>query len=143
MMNDVHEYIINSKPEKDFGDEMWINNCYNEDMNMRSQEPLDNDAHFPEANLTDVECMSFKRYMNTKVYLKLLESDSIVKEGKEYNFAMMPPCKYDRFLSYADEELDEAPVNENHIICNKFTEYITLGMVMRLSNQLLQNYDVL
>ena len=37
MMNNVHEYIINSKPEKDFGDVMWINNCYNEDMNMRSQ----------------------------------------------------------------------------------------------------------
>ena len=49
---------------------------------------------------------------------------------------MMPPCEYDRFLPYADEELNEASVNENHIICNKFTEYFTLGMVIRLSNQL-------
>ena len=49
---------------------------------------------------------------------------------------MIPPCKYNSFLSYADEELQGAPINENHIICNKFTEYFTLGMVVRLSNQL-------
>ena len=135
-MKNIYEYIVNNKPEKDVGDMMWIKNCYNEDMYKRSQEPLYNTIHSHETSLTYEECMSFKRYMNAKVYLNLLESDSIVKEGKEYNFAMMPPCKYDRFLSYADEELDEAPVNENHIICNKFTEYFTLGMVMRLSNQL-------
>ena len=81
--------------------------------------------------------------MNAKVYPNLLESDSIVKEDKEYNFAMMPPCKYDRFLPYADEELDEASVNENHIICNKFTEYFTLGMVIRLCNQLHMDEELL
>ena len=95
VMNDVHEYIINGKPEKDFGDVMWINNCYNEDMYKRSQEPLYNAIHSHETSLTDEECMSFKRYMNAKVYPNLLESDSIVKEGKEYNFAMMPPYMTD------------------------------------------------
>ena len=100
MMNDVHEYIINSKPEKDFGDVMWIKNCYNEDVYKRSQEPLYNDFHSHETSLTDVECMSFKRYMNAKVYLNLLKSDFIVKEGKDYSFAMLPPCRYDRFLTW-------------------------------------------
>ena len=113
---------------------MWSKNCYNEDMYKKSQEPLYNTIHSHETSLTYEECMSFKRYMNAKVYSNLLESDSIVIENKEYNFAMIPPCKYDSFLSYADEELQGAPVNENHIICNKFTEYFTLGMVMRLSN---------
>ena len=80
--------------------------------------------------------MEYKRNANTRVYLNLLESDSIVKEDKEYNFAMMPPYESERLLSYANEELAEASVNENHIICNKFTECFTLGMVIRLSNQL-------
>ena len=97
-MNDVHEYIINSKPEKDIGDMMWIKNCYNENMYKRSQEPLYKSIHFHETTLTDEECMSFKKHMNAKVYPNLLESDSIVKEGKEYNFAMIPPCKYDSFF---------------------------------------------
>ena len=66
----------------------------------------------------------------------ILESDSIVKEDKEYNFAMMPPCESERLLPYANEEITESSVNENHIICNKFTECFTLGMVIRLSNQL-------
>ena len=74
--------------------------------------------------------------MNAKVYLNLLESDSIVKEDREYNFAMMPPYESDMLLPYANEELAEASVNDNHIICNKFTECFTLGMVIRLSNQL-------
>ena len=136
MMNSVYDYIMNKNPEKDFSDEMWIHNCYNEDLNMRSQEPQDINAHFPEANLTDEDRMEFKRYMNARVYLNLLESDSIVNEDKEYSFAMMPPCEYDRFSPYANEELAEASINENHIICNKFTECFTLGMVIRLSNQL-------
>ena len=105
-------------------------------MYKRSKEPLYNAIHSHETSLTDKECMNFKKSMNAKVYPNLLESDSIINVDKEYNFAMIPPCKYDRFLSYADEELSETPMNENHIICNKFTEYFTMGMVMRLSNQL-------
>ena len=80
--------------------------------------------------------MEIKRYMNARAHLNLLESDSIVKEDKEYNFAMMPPYEYDRLLPYANEELAEASVDENHIICNKFTECFLLGMVTRLSDQL-------
>ena len=93
-------------------------------MYKRSQEPLYKTIHSHERSLTNEECISFKKHMNAKVYPNLLESDSIVKEGKEYNFDMIPPSKYDSFLSYADEELEGAPVNENHIICNKFTEYL-------------------
>ena len=48
--------------------------------------------------------------MNAKVYLNLLESDFIVKEDREYNFAMMPPSEHDRFLAYVNEELAEASV---------------------------------
>ena len=39
MMNSVYDYIMNKNPEKDFGDEMWIHNCYNEDLSMRSHGP--------------------------------------------------------------------------------------------------------
>ena len=46
--------------------------------------------------------------MNAKVYLNLLESDSIVKEDREYNFAMMPPYESDRLLPYANEELESS-----------------------------------
>ena len=106
---------------------------------MRSQEPQVNNAQFPTADLTDEDCIEFKKNMNAKVYLDLLESDSIVKEDREYNFAMMPPYKSDRLLPYTNEELAEASVNENHIICNKFTECFTLGMFIRLSNQLYIN----
>ena len=103
MMNNVHDYIMNNKPEKDFGDEMWIHNCFNEDLKMRYKESQVNNALLPESNLIDKECMRFKRYMNAKVYMNLLKSDSIVKEGKDYSFAMLTPCRHDRFLTYADE----------------------------------------
>ena len=103
MINTVYDYIMNKNPERDFGDEMWIHNCYNEDLNMRSQEPQDNDARFPIVDITDEDCMEFKRNMDTRVYLNLLESDSIVKEDKEYNFAMMPPYESERLLPYANE----------------------------------------
>ena len=65
MMNSVYDYIMNKNPERDFGDEMWIHNYYNKDLNMRSQEPPDNDAHFPTVDIIDEECMEFKRNKNT------------------------------------------------------------------------------
>ena len=80
--------------------------------------------------------MNLKRCMKTRVYLNLLEPDSVMKDNKEYNFAMMPPYECEELLSYANEELAEASLDETHIICNKFTECFTLGMVTRLSNQL-------
>ena len=49
---------------------------------------------------------------------------------------MMPPYESEILLPYANEDLTESSVNENHIICNKFTECFTLGMFIRLSNQL-------
>ena len=45
-MNTVYDYILNKNPEKNFDDKMWIHNCYNEDLNMRSQEPQVNNAQF-------------------------------------------------------------------------------------------------
>ena len=80
--------------------------------------------------------MEFKRYMNARVYLNLIESDYIVKNDKEYNFAIMLPRECEEQLFYANEELAEASIDENNIICNKFTECFTMGMVARLSNQL-------
>ena len=96
MMKSVRDYIMNQIPEIDFGDEMWIHNCYNEDLNMRTQEPQDNNAHFSIVDLTDEFNMEFKRHMNARVYLNLLESNSIVKKDNEYNFAMMPPYESER-----------------------------------------------
>ena len=34
-MNTVYDTIMNKNPEKKFDDEMWIHNCYNEDLNIR------------------------------------------------------------------------------------------------------------
>ena len=96
MMNSVYNYIMNKNPEKDFGDETWIHNCYNVDLNMRSEKPQANNAHFPTVDITDEDCMEFKRNMNTRVYLNLLESDSIATlNSAEPNslavFAFKPP----------------------------------------------------
>ena len=45
VMKNIHEYIINSKPEKDVGDMMWVKNCYNDSMYKRSKEPLYKTIH--------------------------------------------------------------------------------------------------
>ena len=79
--------------------------------------------------------------MNTRVYLNLLELDSVMKNDKDHSFAMMPKYKCEKLLSYAsdkNEELahTEATTEEKNIICNKFTECHTMGMAARLSNQL-------
>lgn len=36
MINSVYDYIMKRSPGKDFDDEMWSHNCYNEDLCMRS-----------------------------------------------------------------------------------------------------------
>ena len=48
----------------------------------------------------------------------------------------MPSYECEELLSYANEELAEASIDEKNIICNKLTECFTMGMVARLSNQL-------
>ena len=70
----------------------------------------------------------------------MLEPDSVVKENCDYRFALIPTDECE-LLSYTCDEkpgpLDyETTPDESNIICEKFTEYLTVGMVARLSNQL-------
>lgn len=81
-----------------FGDKMWIHNCYNDSLCMRSYGYQDKNIHFPKADLTDEECMELKRYRNVKKHLNLLEPDSVMKYDKAYNFAMIPPYECEEVL---------------------------------------------
>lgn len=78
--------------------------------------------------------------MNAKIYKNLLEPDSVTKGNKDYCFTIIPTDKCE-LLSYTSDDIRElehldAAVDEKSIICNKFTECLTMSMVARLSNQL-------
>ena len=62
------------------------------------------------------------------------------EENSEYCFAVILTDECE-ILSYTSDDRTEwgnskYSVDEKSIICKKFTEYLTMGMVTRLSNQL-------
>ena len=78
--------------------------------------------------------------MNHRMYNNILEPDSVVKKNCDYRFAVIPTDKCE-LLSYTSDDqpwpLDcETTPDETNIICEKLTDYYTVGMVARLSNQL-------
>ena len=109
-------------------------------MRMRSYGYRDPDCCVPQQSLTNEDCNNLQWCVNARVYLNLLEPDSVVKDDKDYSFAMMQKYDCEELSFYSsdkNEELahTEATIDEKNIICNKFTECFTMGMVARLSNQ--------
>ena len=51
VMNSVYNYIMRKGDEKDFGDAIWIHNCYNSSICMRSFGYPDPNCHVPEPGL--------------------------------------------------------------------------------------------
>ena len=68
VMNSVYDYNMRKSDEKDFGDEMWIHNCYNSSICMRSFGYPDPDYHMPQPSLTNDDCRNLQEYMNIRAY---------------------------------------------------------------------------
>ena len=72
-------------------------------------------------NQVNEDCSNLQRCMNMRVYLNLLEPDSIMKDGKDYSFAMKPKYECEELLSHASDkngELShrEATIDEKKIL---------------------------
>ena len=125
IMTGVYNYIPR-KTIKNFGDEMWIHNCYNSILCMKSFEQPDPDFYVSQPKLTDNEFRDFQEAMNHTIYKNLIETDSVMKEDKDYSFAIMPTDECD-LLSYTSDDNrelahTEATVDKKNMICNKFNE---------------------
>ena len=126
VMGSVYNYIMR-KDVRNFGDEMWIHNCYNSSTCIRSFGQSDPHCHVPQSSLTSEECKNIQEAMNTRMYLNLLEPDPIMEDNEDYSFAIMSTNECE-LLSYTSDdnreyEYTRGIIDDKNIICNKFTEY--------------------
>ena len=82
VMGSVYNYIMR-KDDKNFGDKMWINNCYNNSICMRTFGKSNPDCHISQLTLTSEECKNIQEAMNNEIYLNLLELDPTVKKTRK------------------------------------------------------------
>ena len=78
------------KDDKNFDDQMWIHKCYNSSICMISFEYPDPDCHVLQLSLTNDDCRNLQECIYDRVYLNLLEPDSVMKDNKDYSFAVKP-----------------------------------------------------
>ena len=57
---------------------------------MRSLGQPDPDCHVTQPRLTNDDCRNLQEAMNARMYMNSLEPDSIIKDNKDYSFAIMP-----------------------------------------------------
>ena len=131
VMRSVYNYIMR-KDVRNFGDEMWIHNCYKGNICMRTLWQLDPNCHVPQPSLTNDDFKNLQEAMNARMHMNLLDPDSTLKDDEDYNFAIMPTDKYELISHISDDnrelEYTKATIDSKHIICNKFTECFTMGV---------------
>ena len=107
---------------------------------MWSLSQTDPDYNVSQPKLSEDECRDYQQAINRTIYKNLLEPESVMKYNKDYCFAIIPTDECETLPYILDDkrelEHSETAVDKKNIICNKFTECFTMGMVARLRNQI-------